>query len=463
MSPPYAINALLAELGPVPNVADPNQIRQFSRERFASGPALRRLMQERVADLILQPRDVEELARCVSLAARYRIPLTPRGAGTADSGSSVPLEGGIQLNLGGISGLIWQQPGVMRARAGMTLADIDRQIAPGGWELRLHPSTRAQATLGGFVAGGLGGIGSCSWGMLRDRGNILGLQVMSVEAEPRLIELRGRDIDLVHQACGTNAIITEVELPTAPAWEWREVAVGFPGFHAAAEFAVRLAHEDGIPRKLVSILEWPIPRLLRGFASLVPDGHSLVNAMVAAPFREGFEDLVAECGGVVVAEAAEGDGPWGAPLYEFSWGHVLHQLRRVEPNRTGVQAQFPPEDLLGSLLRVQARFGAPAPMAVELARSEGRLTAIGSPLPQHEGDGQVPALMMALQSEGAAVAVPPGAAMKRGGIRQFGARDRAFKQEMDPQGLLNPGRLSFDLAEDGGQRQGSGWSFRRAP
>jgi hypothetical protein len=456
----YPIEAFIAELDGIPFAADPATIRMRSRERFPALPALRRLLQDRLPDIIVHPRDKEELARCVTLAVRHRIPLTARGGGTAQDGQSVPLEGGVLVSLSALSGLVWQRPGAVRALAGTAMGAIDARLRPQGWELRLHPATASEATCGGFVAGGHGGIGGCSWGSLRDRGNIAGLEVMSIELEPRLLELRGRDIELVRRACGTNAIITEVELPTAPAWCWREMVVAFPSLPAAAEFAVQLGHEDGIPRKMISLQAWPLPAMMRPLAPLVPDGHSIVNCMIAAGSREGFEDLVAEGGGLVVSDAAEGDGSYGAPLYEFAYGHALLEVQRSEPRRAGVAGFFPAHRLLGDIRRVHARFGSAAPLSLEFERRDGRLCALGSPLPALEDETGLIALRVGLMAEGITVTRGTVTGPAALGVTQLGPRDRAFKREMDPHALLNPGRLSFQLMERG--RLATGWSFRRA-
>ena len=75
-------------------------------------------------------------------------------------------------------------------------------------------------TIGGFVAGGSSGVGSITWGILRDRGNILAVRVVTMEAEPRVLELAGDDVQQVNHAYGTNGVITEVEMPLAPALAW---------------------------------------------------------------------------------------------------------------------------------------------------------------------------------------------------------------------------------------------------
>ena len=84
--------------------------------------------------------------------------------------------------------------------------------------MRLHPSTKRTATIGGFVAGGSGGVGSVIYGGLREPGNILAARVVTVEETPRVLELRGDAAQKVNRAYGTTGIITALEMPLAPAW-----------------------------------------------------------------------------------------------------------------------------------------------------------------------------------------------------------------------------------------------------
>ena len=89
--------------------------------------------------------------------------------------------------------------------------------AVGGQEQRLHPSTKRSATIGGFVAGGSGGVGSVTWGGLREPGNVLAARVVTLEETPRAIELRGDAAQKINRAYGTTGIITALEMPLAPA------------------------------------------------------------------------------------------------------------------------------------------------------------------------------------------------------------------------------------------------------
>src|SRR5205823_7356791 len=103
--------------------------------------------------------------------------------------------GGIILNLINLDKVVSIKPDRVRAESGIILEKLDEATkhAVNG-ELRFHPSTYRMATLGGFIAGGSGGVGSIRWGGLRNFGNILGLKVITCEAEPRVLDLIGPDI-----------------------------------------------------------------------------------------------------------------------------------------------------------------------------------------------------------------------------------------------------------------------------
>jgi hypothetical protein len=52
----------------------------------------------------------------------------------------------------------WIKPGIIRCEAGLMLDVLDDEARKTGWEIRLYPSTKRTATVGGHVAGGSGGV-----------------------------------------------------------------------------------------------------------------------------------------------------------------------------------------------------------------------------------------------------------------------------------------------------------------
>jgi FAD/FMN-containing dehydrogenase len=453
-------DGFIAALEGVPLSADPARLARLSRDNFSVSPLLRQALAGRSAEVVVAPRDRGELIRAISAAVRHRVPLVPRGGGTANYGQSVPMEGGALLDLRGMAGVIWKRPGAVRALGGTRMDLLDAELRETGWELRIHPSTRKDSTLAGFIAGGSGGMGSGQWGMLRDAGNITAVEMLSMEEEPRAIELRGADAQLAHHAYGTTGLITEIELPLAPAWPWREVVLGFPGYGAAIRFALRLLREPGVLKKLTSVQEWPAPAMMSALGGLVPQGHSAVFVMLAEPTRAAADALIAEHGGAVLSDAAEGENPFGAPLYEFSYGHGLRQIQKSHPRTTRLQAMFPPEGLVARLERVRERLAPVGPMCTEFFLSEGEVVGMGSPYIPFQDAAQMAALVAALQEEGAQIANNHASTVAGVGIKRITARDLAFKREMDPHGLLNPGKL--DGVELAPALATTGWSFRRA-
>ena len=95
------VEAMLAVLPGVPTSIDPERVKRASRDMSAVlSPGLARLFGDRLAQAIVSPRDEAEVLEVVAAAATHRVPLIPRGAGTCNFGQSVPLRGGVVLELG---------------------------------------------------------------------------------------------------------------------------------------------------------------------------------------------------------------------------------------------------------------------------------------------------------------------------------------------------------------------------
>src|SRR5262249_46347400 len=148
-------------------------------------------LQGKTADLVVTPRDEADVVRVAAAAATHRVSVTVRGAGTGNYGQCVPVQGGVVLDMKGLSAIEWQKGALLRVGAGRKMVDIDVETRVRGFELRMHPSTKRTAFIGGFAAGGSGGIGSVTFGGLRELGNITGARVISLEEHPRVFELRG--------------------------------------------------------------------------------------------------------------------------------------------------------------------------------------------------------------------------------------------------------------------------------
>lgn len=438
---------------------NPALVRQKSRDFFWYSPVLKRQLEAVTADLVVTPRSRDEVARAVAACHRLAIPVTPRGAGTGNYGQAMPLSGGVVLNLAEMDAITSIAPGRVICGPGAIMADIDRATrAHSGQELRMHPSTYATATIGGFLAGGSGGVGSINWGGLRDLGNVLAVEVVTMEAVPRVLRLTGADLPKVMHAYGTNGIITEVEMPLTAAYAWMDVIVGFDDFAAAARFGNALGEQDGILTKLITPIAAPIPQhfFLR-HRGLIPDGKSVVLAMVAPHARDAFDLFLRRFGGGELLLDTERLAPAdrsGLPsAIELSWNHTTLRALRVDPAITYLQVLYPFPNQLELVQAIHARFSDDEVMGhLEFVRFDGRITCFGLPLVRFTTEQRLDEIIRIHEEMGAPVFNPHRYTLEEGGMKQTDAAQLAFKREADPQGLLNPGKMvawddpDFDFA-----------------
>jgi hypothetical protein len=457
-------HAFMAELGDIPHTDDPAKVRRKSRD-FTNSPILRQEAIGKTADILVTPRTKADVLKVASACARHRVPVLPRGGGTANFGQGIPLEGGIILDMTSLDRIVWVKDRKVRAEPGIILSTLDEELRRSHQqEIRMHPSTRRSATLGGYVAGGHVGVGSCRYGILHDRGNIVGIEAISVEEEPRMIEVRGSDVNRLHHAYGTNGIITEIEMPLAPAYRWLEAIVEFDDFMKVVRFLADLCEEHGMVIKLASGNGWPLPSFFHPLASYVNPGHSTAHVMVADEFREIFHAMVQDFGGRLAYEGIEGEGPFGIPLYEFSFGHVRRYIDKTAPELIANFGIFPADDLLGCVERIHKRFPG-APFHIDMKRKDGRLCAQGSPLFPFVSAENFARRVEEFQSLGYESANVHTLFVRENGMKTIDAAEIAFKRVMDPLNLMNRGKFSSDDVEKpgvGASLPTSGWTYRKS-
>ncbi len=448
------IAALRADLAGIAAADDAATLKLKSRDFFWFSPILKPLLDDKRAELVVAPRSKDEVIRIAAAAARHRVPLTVRGGGTGNYGQAVPLAGGVVLDMTGLDRVITVTPGSGRFEAGARLLDIDRALrdrhaAHGRWELRFHPSTRKQATIGGFIAGGAAGCGSCTWGQIADPGAVTAVEVVTVEEAPRIIKLAGRDILKVLHAYGVNGIITEVEVPLAPWQPWAERVVAFPTLAAAAAFGHALAAAEGIAKKEIGVFAPEIPPMLKRLAPLVPEGQAMAIVMVAEAQGPALAEMAADHGGTIVyaraaadAEAAAFDGKGAMPpLYEYTWNHTTLHALKVDPTITYLQIRFPERRETEAVVALQQSFGEELLLHLEYQRRGGRVFVSGLPILRYRSEARLAEVVREVEALGGAVSSPHSYALDNAGWKRTDAPQPEFKCIADPHGLMNPGKL----------------------
>jgi FAD/FMN-containing dehydrogenase len=435
----------LEEMAGAATVAtDAASLRRGSRDFYWYSPALRRQLDSVLADAVVSAHAEADVVTTLAACFRNDVPLTARGAGSGNYGQAMPLRGGVVLDMTGLNEVLWVKNGACRVQAGCRLLELDEVLAKEGQELRLHPSTRSNATVGGFVAGGSGGVGSINWGMLRERGNILGGRLVTMEAEPRVLELRGDDIAKFNHSYGVTGVLTELELPLAPACDWVDAVVVFDDFMQAARFGQTFAEQPGILKKQCAVMAAPIVQdYLRPISGFVGAEEACVLVMVAEPSWEAFDDLVAEAGGRIAYRKTKAEVAQQrlAPIYELCWNHTTLWALKRDPSLTYLQTLFPAGANLELADRMRRHFGDETLMHLEFTRSGPVHTCSGLQIVRFTTEARLNEIMAFYEANGCRVFNPHVFTLEEGGMKQVNQTQLAFKRQADPKGLLNPGKM----------------------
>ena len=445
--PAYDIERLKRRITGVRFEDNPALVRQKSRDFYWYSPVLKRQLAEVTGDIVVAPINETELVEVMAAAFELQIPLTPRGGGTGNYGQAMPLSGGAVLDLANLNNVKTVAPGRVVAEPGAILAAIDRETrSKSGQELRLHPSTYQTATIGGYVAGGSGGVGSIRWGGLRDPGNIIRLKVATMEASPRLLELTGDDLHKVAHAYGTNGIVSEVEMPLTAAYESVDVIAGFPSLTEAMVYANGLGEQDGLLLKNVAVVAAPVAHDFFGrYQRYIRPDHHVAIVIVAEHALDALLALTRRHRRAEVLfrsdQAPEAERKGLPPAFELTWNHTTLRALRHDPTITYLQVLYPFPRQLELVERIHARFGAELPAHLEFARIDGKVTCFGVPLVRFTTEERLEEIVRIHEDMGAQIFNPHRYTLEEGGMKRTDEVQLAFKGETDPRGLLNPGKM----------------------
>jgi FAD/FMN-containing dehydrogenase len=441
-------DAFSSELSGIEIISDRAQVVKLSQDYYHFSPVLQPLLSDKTGDLVVRPASEAEVLRIAAACVKSKIPLTVRGAGTGNYGQCIPLKGGVILDTSKMHGIRWIKPGLACVEPGVKMSVFDKQARETGWELRMVPSTYRTATIGGFIGGGSGGIGSITYGQLRDRGNLHAVRVVTMEDEPRVIELRGDEVQKVNHAYGTNGIITELEIPLAPAYAWAEIIVAFDDFMASANFGQALGDADGIIKKLICVCAWPIPAYFAAFREDIPEGKHCALLMVAESCLEPLQDLVREYGGTICYQKNAQAASKGAAIAEFTWNHTTLHARSADPSLTYLQTIFPPDRGLKLIEELYNYYGDEVMMHLEFLRINGRAIAAALQIVRYTTESRLNEIIRYHEEQGAMIANPHTYILEDGGMKSINLEQLQFKELVDPYGLLNPGKMRAWLERD---------------
>jgi FAD/FMN-containing dehydrogenase len=427
---------------------DARVLETFSKDQYAFSPVLLELLREKRADVMVAPDSSEQLEKIVSLAALENIPLTLRGAGSGNYGQAVPLHGGILVSLHRFNQILEIDPinQTARVQAGARLGNLEREARKHGLELRFYPSTWATATVGGFVGGGFGGVGSIQYGTLWDD-LILKTQVLSMTENPKLEQLTGSDIFAVIHAYGTTAIMTELTIRLATATNWEESVFSFSNLEHAIAFAQEIAQNTNLKKREVGIFEAPMPNYFKPLeaAGGVRDGRTAVILELEEHVTHTLEPRASELAGTLDYFNPHATYHHSSfALSDFTWNHTTLWAMKADNTWTYTQARFEVDKLLEQVRAIKTKFGDEVLMHLEFIRERisdgGVLVAASLPLIRFTTKERLFEIQAFFEAIGVQVADPHTFYLDEDS-RWSGEAVLNGIARFNPKGLLNPGKL----------------------
>jgi glycolate oxidase len=250
-----------------------------------------------IPDVVVFPRSTKEVAAAVKVAARHRIPIVGRGAGTGLSGGAIATSAGMIISFARMNRIL--EIDIPNERAvvepGVVNLDLSMAVAADGYFYAPDPSSQRACTIGGNVAENAGGPHTLAHGVTTN--HVLGLE--AVLADGTVVEFGGKELDsagydmsgLLTGSEGTLALVTKiaVRLMRKPEAVKTLLAV-YSTVRQAANTVGTLTAEGIIPVAL-EMLDGPMLRMVEAATHA---GYPIDAAAVLLIELEGLVESVEE-------------------------------------------------------------------------------------------------------------------------------------------------------------------------
>ena len=414
------------------------------------------------------PVDTEQISQIMRLANERRFPVIPRGAGTSMTGSVVPIKGGLVLDMMRMNRIldIRIPDRLVVVEPGVVYAALQKVLAPYGFCFPPDPASGKVCTLGGNVATNAGGIRGAKYGVTRDY--VLALEL--VLPDGRIVHTgtncmkSSSGLDLTRMFVGSEGvlgIITEITLKINPKPTAFCTAMGsFETLRQAGQTVTDIMHSGILPSVLEIMDENTIRVLNQKSGAKLPDVAALLLVET-----DGYTDGEAEYGIEKVVNAFEAnDATTVSKARDLDEAEKMWAIRRaagstagsLRPNNLSEDVTVPISkvpDLLEGIQKIMTSHNYPFvifghagdgnlhpkimfdganPEQVhqvhQIAQQIFQLTCdLGGTLSGEHGIGLAKAPYMNLEHEPLAMELM-----------------RLLKRTLDPNNLLNPGKMALD-------------------
>ena len=421
---------------------------------------------EGLPDVVVLPENTTQVATVVRVANANGIPIVPRGMGSGLAGGSVPKHGGIVLTMTRMNRLLEIDRANMTAtvEAGLITGELQKHVEALGLFFPPDPASINQCTIGGNVATNAGGLRCVKYGVTRDY--VLGLTV--VLADGRVMRLGGKVIknatgyNLMHALIGsegTLGIVIEVTVRLiARPQVFRTAMVTFAHLDDAGVAVQQILNTTIVPAVL-ELMDRTTIKAVEDHVHLglpVESAALLLIEVDGKTEEEVDRDILAVTDACRIAGAADVKLAHSTTEREALWEArraVGPATARLAPNLLGEDISVPVATIPEAIRRIQdlpERFGLPmviyghagdgnlhpnilfdrrdacqTPIVEQMVEEIFRIAVdLGGTLSGEHGVGLTKQPYLAMAVDPVALDVM-----------------QAFKRTLDPQCILNPGKI----------------------
>lgn len=411
-----------------------------------------------IPDAVVQPQTEEELVELVRWAHENGIPLTPRAKASSGYGGVLPVKQGVVVDFYRMNRVIQIDPHAQTAtvQAGVVWEKLDRALQKHGLTLRLYPTSYPASTVGGWLAQGGAGIGSYEAGWFRD--NVVSARVVLPNGTVK--EFTGEELDLISEAEGITGLISQVTVRVQPLEALEVVAIGCPDAYGLQQLVQSFVDEK-LPIWSLVFINPRMAELKNRAPLLEHHGHPVeervllpASYIVTLAFRQRdrqtimdrLPELIKPCEAELLSER----------IAQHEWKHrfKLMVVKRLGPSLVPAEVVIPLSALGDVMTEVERKVDQPIVKEGVVIR-EGKngqpeVVILGFiPSDQRKFSynfvfGLVLTIMKIAERHGGRP-YATGLYFSKKAAEVLGAdrvqRLRAFKAQVDPKGILNPGKV----------------------
>ena len=414
-------------------------------------------------DAVALPSDTKQVAAIVRACRAHGVAVVPRGAGTGTAAGAVPFSGGVVVSFARMDRILDIRPDDRCAlvQPGVLNNDLQQALQPHGLFWAPDPSSAERCSIGGNLACNAGGPRAVKYGTTRD--NVLGLVAVTGTGEvircggPWTKDATGYDLThLIVGSEGTLALIVEATLRLLPRPKAQAgLRVFYRDAASAAAAVSRLMRQPQVPAML-EFMDRSAIALLRRNGSDVPESGAML--LVEADGDEDTLPIALQA----LADAAGGDGmldldvAMDGAARDRLWAArraLSPALRSIAPGKINEDVVVPVSripDLVAAVEALSAKHALPIVAFGHAGNGNLHVNIMYHPDDPDE-DARAHAALEGLFAE--VIALGGTLSGEHGiGVAKRDWMDRAFdaatlaamravKAALDPDGILNPGKV----------------------